>query len=172
MAVIPVGVSRMRQCNRKPQRKNGAIPETSRGSESIPNICEYGTSKRNRQQRNKKRTNGRSAVKTAHGESDFSYWAVKIKMKLEIVYEEVTIYYGNGASSELNTEVTEIEQLTAENLIAVLAKHNIVSLDTKVNAFEEQETDGEKMIYLDLSKAFREYLKTMTQEGESIIIAS
>ncbi|MBO5209468.1 MAG: hypothetical protein J6B68_09005 [Lachnospiraceae bacterium] len=90
----------------------------------------------------------------------------------EIVYEEVTIYYGNGASSELNTEVTEIEQLTAENLIAVLAKHNIVSLDTKVNAFEEQETDGEKMIYLDLSKAFREYLKTMTQEGESIIIAS
>lgn len=89
-----------------------------------------------------------------------------------VVYEEVTIYYGNGASSELKTEVTEVEEITAENLISALAKHNIVSLDTKVNAFEEQEVDGKKLVYLDLSKSFREYLKTMTQEGESIIIAS
>lgn len=87
-------------------------------------------------------------------------------------YGEVTIYYGNGASSVLKTEVTELEQLTAENLIAALAKHNIVSLDTKVNAFEEQDLIGKKRIYLDLSKSFREYLKTMTKEGESIIVAS
>ncbi len=86
--------------------------------------------------------------------------------------EEVTIYYGNGASSELKTEVNEVEQITAENLISALAKHNIVSLDTKVNAFEEQEIVGKKTIYLDLSKSFREYLKTMTKEGESIIVAS
>ncbi|MBQ6807048.1 MAG: GerMN domain-containing protein [Lachnospiraceae bacterium] len=85
---------------------------------------------------------------------------------------QTVIYYGNGASFELNTEVTSLEQLTAENLVAALAKRNIVSLDTKVNSFEEEENNGNKVLYLDLSKSFREYLETMTQEGECIIIAS
>lgn len=114
---------------------------------------------------------------TQHTEEQISVTEAIKTQKVEtqeedVVFEEVTIYYGHGASSELNTEVVALEQLTAENLIAALAKHNIVSLDTKVNAFEEQEVDGAKIIYLDLSKGFREYLKTMTQEGESIIIAS
>jgi len=85
---------------------------------------------------------------------------------------EVTIYYGNGASNMLNSEMTEMEQVTAENLVDALLKHNIVSLGTKVNSFEEEEADGVKKLYLDLSKTFREYLKTMTQEGEKIIISS
>lgn len=85
---------------------------------------------------------------------------------------EVTIYYGNGASHMLSSEMTAMEQVTAENLIDALLKHNIVSLGTKVNSFEEEETDGVKQLHLDLSKTFREYLKTMTQEGEKIIMSS
>lgn len=85
---------------------------------------------------------------------------------------KVTIYYGDGASSALNTEEVYIEQITAENLLAALSKHNIISLDTKVNSFEETEAEGVKTLQLDLSGAFREYLKTMTPEGENIIIAS
>lgn len=85
---------------------------------------------------------------------------------------EVMIYYGNGASEELNTEVSAMEQISAENLIDALVRHNIVSLGTKVNSFEEKETDGEKTLYLDLSKTFQEYLKTMTQKGENIILSS
>lgn len=85
---------------------------------------------------------------------------------------EVTIYYGNGASEELNTEVSSMEQVTAENLIEALVRHNIVSLGTKVNSFEEKEEDGVRTLHLDLSKTFLEYLRTMTKEGENIIMSS
>lgn len=85
---------------------------------------------------------------------------------------EVMIYYGNGASDELNTEVSSMEQISAENLIDALVRHNIVSLGTKVHSFEEKDVDGEKTLYLDLSKSFQEYLKTMTQKGENIILSS
>lgn len=85
---------------------------------------------------------------------------------------EVTIYYGNGASNMLNSEMAAMEQVTAENLIDALMKHNIVSLGTKVNSFEEEESGGVKKLRLDLSKTFREYLKTMTKEGEKIIMSS
>ena len=85
---------------------------------------------------------------------------------------EVTIYYGNGASEELNTEVSSMEQITAENLIKALVRHNIVSLGTKVNFFEELETDGVRTLHLDLSKTFPDYLKTMTKEGEDVIMSS
>lgn len=85
---------------------------------------------------------------------------------------EVTIYYGNGASNMLSSEPTVMEQVTAENLIDALLKHNIVSLGTKVNSFEEEEVDGVKKLRLDLSKTFREYLKTMSQEGEKVIMSS
>lgn len=86
--------------------------------------------------------------------------------------KEITIYYGNGASDMLSSEKAAMEQVTAEKLIDALLKHNIVSLGTKVNSFEEEEMEGKKKLKLDLSKTFRDYLKTMTQEGEKIIISS
>ena len=85
---------------------------------------------------------------------------------------EAAIYYGNGASDKLNTEVAAMEELTAENLINALSGHNIVSLGTKVNSFEEEKGDRGKVLHLDLDKAFREYLKTMNEESEKIILAS
>lgn len=85
---------------------------------------------------------------------------------------EVMIYYGNGASDELSAETSFMEQVTAENLVDALSRHNIVSLGTKVNSFEEEEADGKKTLRLDLSKSFYEYLKTMTKEGEKIIMYS
>lgn len=86
--------------------------------------------------------------------------------------KEVMIYYGNGASDMLSSEKTEMEQITADKLLDALLKHNIVSLGTKVNVFEEEDADGLKRLNLDLSKTFRDYLKTMTQEGEKIIMSS
>ena len=86
--------------------------------------------------------------------------------------EEAVIYYGNAGSYDLNQEIIQIEERTAEELLDALAKHNIVSLDTKVLSFEEKETEEEKLLYLDLSKAMSEYLKTMSKEAESIIVAS
>lgn len=86
--------------------------------------------------------------------------------------EEAVIYYGNAGSFDLNQEIIQIEEKTAEELLDALAKHNIVSLDTKVLSFEMEETGEEILLYLDLSKAMSEYLKTMSKEAESIILAS
>ena len=90
----------------------------------------------------------------------------------EAVQTDVMIYYGNGASDNLDMETVAVEQLTADNLIDALAKHNIVSIGTKVNSFDEEENNGVKTLHLDLSKTFHEYLKTMTEEGENIIMCS
>ncbi len=87
---------------------------------------------------------------------------------------DVVIYYGNGASDKLNTEVSAMEQLTPENLISALAGHNIVPIGTKVNVFYAEKESGKTAwtLQLDLDKAFREYLKTMNDESEKIILAS
>lgn len=83
------------------------------------------------------------------------------------------IYYGSGGSSDLERETVEIEEMTPEELVDALARHNIMSLDTKVLAFEQKEKDGGgSVLYLDLSKAAGEYLRTMSEEAKSVIIAS
>lgn len=86
--------------------------------------------------------------------------------------ETAVIYYGNGGASSLNQETIIIEEITPEDLINALAMHNIVSLDTKVLAFEQGEQDGGSMLYLDLSRSAEGYLQTMSKEAECIIVAS
>ena len=86
-------------------------------------------------------------------------------------WEELTIYYSNGRADGLDTESMEAE-LSAEQLIDALAKHNVVSIDTKVLAFECVEEQGRTVLKLDLSKAFGEYLKTMGQSGEEVALAA
>lgn len=84
----------------------------------------------------------------------------------------VVIWYGADTAS-VKEETIEVEELTPEALISALARHNIVPLlDTKVLSLEEQEQDGGKLLYLDLSDTFREYLLTMSREAECIIISS
>lgn len=82
------------------------------------------------------------------------------------------VYYSSGSTEELKTEKVELEEITPEAVLSALGSHNIVSIDTKVLSFQEEERGGEKILYLDLSGTFLDYLKTMTKEAESIIIAS
>ncbi len=86
--------------------------------------------------------------------------------------KEITIYYGKSTSDVLEEQQILVEQVTAEGLLSALAKHNIVSVDTKVNSLEELEEENKKVLQLDLSGAFKEYLRTMTPECEKIIVAS
>ncbi|MCM1123907.1 MAG: GerMN domain-containing protein [Eubacterium sp.] len=86
--------------------------------------------------------------------------------------ETAVIYYGSGGSSELKEEMITIPEKTPEELIGALARHNIVSLDTNVLSFEETKEGERTVLYLDLSKAAGEYLRTMSKEAECIIIAS
>lgn len=82
------------------------------------------------------------------------------------------VYYGDGGSLALKDESVEVEELTPEALVDALARHNIVSLDTKVLSFEQKQEEGRTVLCLDLSKAFGEYLRTMSKEAECIIVSA
>lgn len=109
-------------------------------------------------------------------EGDLSFQAGKTDgnpVQEEEQKETAVIYYGKGGSLELIQETVEIGELAPDELIDALARHNIVPLlDTKVLSFETVEEDGKRILSLNLSKAFGEYLRTMSKEAECIIVAS
>lgn len=87
--------------------------------------------------------------------------------------QEAVICYGSDCGSDLTRETIQVSEITPEVLLGALARHNIVPLlDTRALSLEEKEKDGKKVLYLDLSEAFGEYVQTMSQEAECIIIAS
>ena len=53
--------------------------------------------------------------------------------------EEIVLYYSNGTFDSLESETVEVAEKTPEAIISALARHNIVSLDTKVLSFSEEE---------------------------------
>lgn len=95
---------------------------------------------------------------------------IQIPDTIEAEGDETIIYFGDGSSDTLVSETVMIEEKSPEALIDMLAGHNIVSLDTRVISFTVEE-DG-KTLVLDLSAEFGEYLKTMTETAENIIVAS
>ena len=78
--------------------------------------------------------------------------------------------YGTCDGLEFRTETAD--ELSADTLISALARHNIVSLDTKVRSFTEKEGEAGIVLYLDLSGEMDHYLGTMTQEAKDIIMDS
>lgn len=86
---------------------------------------------------------------------------------------EAVICYGRDLNSELTQETIQVPEVTPEALLSALARHNIVPLfDTRALSMEEKEQDGKKVLCLDLSEAFGEYMKTMSEDAECIIAAS
>lgn len=95
------------------------------------------------------------------------------KTKDENDAQTAVICYGKDMESELMREEITAKEITPDVLLNALARHNIVPLlDTKALSMEEREEDGRRLLYLDLSGSFREYLRTMSKEAECIIISS
>lgn len=87
--------------------------------------------------------------------------------------QTAVICYGKDMEAELTREEITAKEITPDVLLNALARHNIVPLlDTKALSMEEREEDGRRLLYLDLSGSFREYLRTMSKEAECIIISS
>lgn len=87
--------------------------------------------------------------------------------------QTAVICYGKDMESGLTREEITAQEITPDVLLNALARHNIVPLfDTKALSMEEREEDGRRLLYLDLSGSFREYLLTMSMEAECIIISS
>ncbi|MDD2971422.1 MAG: hypothetical protein PHE02_04735 [Lachnospiraceae bacterium] len=89
----------------------------------------------------------------------------------EETLQPVSIYYGSGTTMGLKTEEISISEVTPMTILGLLARHNIVSIDTKVQKFEEKTENGKKVLYLDLSKQFKDYVNMMGKDGEYIVIA-
>ena len=97
----------------------------------------------------------------------------RIQEESEEQEKATVICYGRDMDSGLTEEVITAEQITPDVLLNALARHNIVRLlDTKALSMEVREEDGRKLMYLDISGSFREYLMTMSMEAECIIISS
>ncbi len=86
--------------------------------------------------------------------------------------QQLIIYYRNGRADGLQTELVAGKELTPEALMEALARHNIVSIDTKVQKFERLEEQEGVILKLELSKAFAEYLKTMGERSEEVVMAA
>lgn len=85
---------------------------------------------------------------------------------------DATIYYSSVSFDGLMREKIELQKDAPDDLVSALARHNIVPFDTKVNFFELVEQDGTNQVVIDLSKSFATYLSTMSDECETLIIAS
>lgn len=85
---------------------------------------------------------------------------------------ELTIYYSNETADGLEAELVTVTELKPEIIIGYLAKHNIVAIDTKVNTFFIEEDGDRKVIRMDLSEAFGEYINTMGTSGEAVIMTA
>ena len=111
--------------------------------------------------------------------------------------KQIEIYYWAMMSNHAEKEEVTIEDFQEEDLQTVarvlgyLSSHNIVSVDTKVEEFYIEQTSDSvsgqssgsasnqdskqksgKTLHLDLNKAFSEYLNTMGNSGEQIVLSS
>lgn len=83
--------------------------------------------------------------------------------------QKVHIYYGNDNADGIIYKEVALNELSADGLIDELAKVNIVSLDTKVRSVFVDEKN-EKLLHLDMSKEFGEYVSMMGTAGEYIVM--
>ena len=80
----------------------------------------------------------------------------------------VCIFYSNAQATGFESAEVSLEQLTPDNLLAELAKVNVVSYDTKVLNFSQ----SGKSLTLDLSADFSNYINMMGTAGEYIVLGS
>lgn len=83
--------------------------------------------------------------------------------------QQVLIFYGNDNADGIIYKEVAVKEISPETLIEELAKVNIVSLDTKVISVYKDEKN-EKLLHLDMSQEFGEYLSLMGTAGEYIVL--
>lgn len=85
---------------------------------------------------------------------------------------QVRIYFSRIGEMGLESAEETLNGLRPENIISHLSLHNITSIDTKVNSFSEEKENGKKILYLDLTKAYSEYVNTMNEQSEELILTA
>ncbi len=85
--------------------------------------------------------------------------------------QKVRIYYGNGTAAGLKSEEVTLSEVSPETILGLLGRHNIVSIDTKAQSFDDVDDNGKRILKLDLSKQFKDYIGMMGTDGEYIVMA-
>lgn len=84
----------------------------------------------------------------------------------------LVLYYGNEMLDGLIAEEVMVDNKSAEVIIDLLSNHNIVSKDTRVVHFTMEEKDGKNILYLDLSKQFKDYMGLVVESGEYVVMGA
>lgn len=85
---------------------------------------------------------------------------------------EFYLYHPDSDFNKLEKEKAEVEELSPENVLGVLAEKGIVPEDIRINSLQETEKDGEKALDVDFSSEFAEYLGGQGSTGEYLTMGS
>lgn len=81
---------------------------------------------------------------------------------------EIEVYSSNEDATGLVTTLAVIPDLTAANILNELAYKNVIPDDVTANNCELVEKDGKRLLQVDLSGEFAEYLNRQGTTGETI----
>lgn len=84
--------------------------------------------------------------------------------------ETVKVYYSNADATAFVSEEVQVENLTPEEVLRVLADKGVVTADIEILSFKETEADGKPALEIDFNKAFGDYVSSMGTTGEYYII--
>lgn len=85
---------------------------------------------------------------------------------------EIEVYSSNEDATELVTTLAVIPDLTAANILNELAYKNVIPAEVTANDCELVEKDGKRLLNVDLSGEFADYLNHQGTTGEMITMGS
>lgn len=83
-----------------------------------------------------------------------------------------TLYNSNDDATALVQENVEVDTLTPENVLAALIGCGILKDDIRILSLEEADQEGEKVLNIDFSQEFGNYVASMGTSGEYMIMGS
>lgn len=85
---------------------------------------------------------------------------------------EFTLYKSNDDATALVQETVQVDQLTPENVLAVLIERGGLQADIRILSLEQAEDNGKKVLNIDFSQEFGNYVGSMGTAGEYMIMGS
>lgn len=82
------------------------------------------------------------------------------------------VYYSSDEATTLVKERVEVDEITAEEVLKVLIDKGAIPEDVTVNSLKESEKDGEKVLDVDFSQEFADYVTNMGSTGEYMAVGS
>jgi hypothetical protein len=146
----------------RPESETAATDVPEEGTDMI--YEEYEDEELDETQENQEVTNGEPEESTndsSHEEAPQEEGSVSIP-----------IYQSNEEGDGLISRDETIEYLTAENVLGALIDHGELSSGIRVLNFSESSVNGQRLIELDLSREFNDFIAAQGSWGEFVVIGS